>query len=162
MALVTMLLLSARTAESQRSVAVGIGADIPIGGTADLLKSGYHSTVSLSFTPRRLRRAIRIDDSITELRTRDSASTTHRIHSVVAGIVLTGPTRLTPTGYVVGGIGSYQQSSAGKRRTDTGVNIGAGINFPRRVVGTFIEARLHYIGGGTRTKLFPVTLGLVF
>ena len=160
--LVAMVSLSARAAEAQRSVAVGMGADIPIGGTADVFKSGYHSTVSVSFTPRRLRRVIRVDGSLTELRGRDSASTPHHIQSVVAGIVLTGPTRLTPAGYVVAGIGFYQQSNASQKRSDTGVNIGAGISFPRRVVGTFIEARLHYIGGGSRTKYFPMTIGLVF
>ena len=155
--LIALVVLGASDAKAQRSIGVGIGADIPIGESADILKSGYHSMVSLSVTPRKLHRAIRIDGAITELRARDSASTAHRIKFVAAAIVLAGPSRLTPSGYVIAGFGSYQQQSGGARRTDNGVNIGAGINFPRRVVGTFVEARLHYIGGKTRTKFFPMT-----
>ena len=60
------------------------------------------------------------------------------------------------------GVGTYQQSGTGGRRSGNGFNVGAGINFPRHVVGAYIEARLHYIDGRTRTKFFPVTLGLVY
>lgn len=160
--LVAAAVICGEAAHAQKPLRVGLGADIPIGGTADLLKSGYHTSVGLAFRVRALRHEIRIDGSITELRTRDSSSTTFRIQSVTADIVMSGPSRLTPTGYVVVGLGTYQQTNAGTRRSDTGANIGAGINFPTHVVGTFIEARLHYIGGQSRTKFFPVTFGIVF
>lgn len=147
---------------AQRAFGFGIGADIPIGGSADVLKSGYHTTATFSFKPGSIRHRVRIDGTITELRRRDSLSTAHRIQYLTIGIVASGPTRLTPSGYVVAGLGSYQQSTGGRRTSDAGLNIGAGITFPRTVVSAYIEARLHYIGGGSRTKLFPLTLGLVF
>ena len=154
--------LITHVAEAQHSVRAGIGADIPIGGSADLLTSGYHTTLGFAFTPHVLRHEIRIDGSIAELSTHDSASTMHRIQSITADIVLAGPSRLTPTGYVVLGVGTYQQSGRGGRKSGNGINVGAGINFPRHVAGAYLEARVHYIDGRTRTKYFPVTFGLVF
>ena len=32
----------------------------------------------------------------------------------------------------------------------------------QRFVGTFVEARLHYVADGARTKFFPITFGLTF
>ena len=156
------LLLCAVRLDAQRSYGFGMGADIPIGGTADVLKSGYHTTLSFSFKPRAIRHHIRIDGAISELRQRDSLSTPHRIQFFTVDLIASGPSRLTPSGYVVAGFGTYQQTSGGRRTSDGGLNLGAGINFPRAVVGSFIEARLHYIAGDSRTKFFPITFGLVF
>lgn len=161
-ALIAALMAPSSVAEAQRAFGFGIGADIPIGGSADVLKSGYHTTASITFRAGILRRRVRIDGTITDLRRQDSLSTALRIQYFTFDVVASGPTRLTPTGYVVAGVGSYQQTAGGRRTSDAGLNIGAGINFPRAVVGSYIEARLHYIGGEARTKLFTATFGLVF
>ena len=154
--------LITRPSEAQHAFRAGIGADIPVGRTADVLTSGFHTTLGFAFTPHVLRHEVRLDASFAELSTHDSASTTHRIQSYTADIVLAGPSRLTPAGYVVLGVGTYQQSGRRGRKHGNGINVGAGINFPRHVAGAFLEARLHYIDGRTRTKYFPVTFGLVF
>lgn len=160
--LLAWLVLPSAIAGAQSSFRVGLGADIPIGGTADLLKSGYHTSAGFAIKPRALGRVIRIDGTVTELRSRDSVPVTHKIQYLTADIVIAEPSRLTPSGYVVMGIGTYQQSRGSVRSSDVGPNLGAGISFPRRMAGTYIEARLHYIPSEKRTKICPLTIGLVF
>jgi len=155
-------LLPASMAGAQSAFRVGLGADIPIGGSADLFKNGYHTSAGFAFNNSFLRHVVRIDGAITELRTRDSVPASHKIQYLTADIVIASPSKISPSGYVVLGLGAYQQSSAAMRSSDVGANVGAGISFPRRIGGTYIEARLHYIPSEKRTKLCPLTVGLAF
>ena len=69
---------------------------------------------------------------------------------------------IRPAGYVVIGVGSYQNSGSSGRTSDPGFNIGAGINFGMGFFGSFVEARMHYVADATKTKYFPMTFGLTF
>lgn len=148
-------------AAAQASVNFGMGAAVPIGSSADLLNPGYSAMLSFAIQPSWMRNYLRFEGAVNSLTEKSVASAKSEFLSATANLVLVGAAREAPSGYVIIGAGSYQQSVGGARRTDAGFNVGAGIHFPIGFVGTFVEARLHYVAD-SRAKYFPMTFGLTF
>ena len=136
---------------------------MPIGGAADDTKIGHHAALAISMTPFRSSNRLRIEATSAQLMDKAPASTSRALASVTANLVLApaSPPK-APSGYVIAGIGAYHQRIAGKGSDHAGLNIGAGVSFNFGAFGAFTEARLHYIATGAKTKLFPITFGLVF
>ena len=159
-AMLALAMLSPHTARSQ-ALRAGVGAVIPIGSSADRLNPGYHAMLSYEFGPGRTRNAVRLEGAVNSMSQRTPNSGKRQVLSGTANLIIrTGQS--APTGYIVIGAGSYQQSGGARNRTDPGVNVGAGIQFSRGFFGTFIEARLHYVNDEQKTKYFPMLFGLTF
>jgi hypothetical protein len=158
----TVLLLAGRI-EAQVRYSAAIGPAVPIGTTADRINIGYQTAVAMSFAPFRSRNRVRLEGAVAELSDKVVTSVARRITFAAANFVATAVTEPNaPAGYMIAGVGAYHQRAAGKGSDSPGVNVGAGISFAFGAFGAFTEARLHYIGGNTKTKLFPITFGLVF
>ena len=156
-------MLSGGRLAAQARYTAAVGAVIPIGGAADKIKIGYQSAVAFSFTPFQSPNRIRLEATIAELMDKVPASTARRITSVTANLVLASLTApKVPAGYVIAGVGAYHQRVAGQGTDNVGFNVGAGVSFTFGAFGAFTEARLHYLIADARTKLFPITIGLVF
>jgi len=149
--------------DAQSRLSGAIGATVPIGGTADRINIGYQSALAISLAPFRSPNRVRLEAAIADLTDKVASSLERRVTFFAANFVATSVTAPNaPAGYVIAGIGAYHQRTAGKGRDDAGLNIGAGISFSFGAFGAFTEARLHYIADGSKTKLFPITFGLVF
>lgn len=155
-------LLSPARLHSQSKINAGLGAVVPIGSTADILNPGYNAMLSLTVKPTWMRDYIRIEGAVNSLTEKTPSERGHQIGSVTANVVLVGTKRSGPTGYVVLGAGSYQNTGGGRTTWDPGFNVGTGIRFGMGFVGTFVEARLHYVADDNKTKYFPMTFGLSF
>ncbi|MEK7401663.1 MAG: hypothetical protein AABZ80_04790 [Gemmatimonadota bacterium] len=154
--------LSASEASAQMYINAGMGAAVPIGSSADLLNVGYSAMLSVDTKPNWMRGHLRLEGAVNSLVHRVAGSPKREVLSVTVNLITDGGTRDVPSGYAVIGAGYYQQSGSIARRTDPGINVGAGIRFPVGFFATFIEARLHYVADDAKTKYFPMTFGLVF
>lgn len=158
--------LNVGVAAAQTSLSVAVGAVVPIGGTADVLNSGYHATLAIAFRPISARYRLRIDGMLSEmLDKKKNAATSHQVVAATANLVVSGTGGPGPSGYVIAGVGSYHHSGSeapGAPRNDFGGSVGAGIHFPLGFLGAFVESRLHYVADGAKTKLFPIAFGFTF
>jgi hypothetical protein len=153
---------TASTISAQTSVTVGLGAAVPIGSSADRLKPGYSAQLALAIQPKWMRHHLRFEGAVNSMTEQVAGSPKREFRSGTINLIVVGATRSSPTGYVVLGAGSYQQTTSAGRRTHPGINTGAGIRFSMGFFGTFVEARMHYIADDTKTKYFPMTFGLAF
>jgi hypothetical protein len=158
-----LFLLASLAASAKAQWTIGLGAAVPIGSSADRLNAGYNATVSYAVRPRGMSNFVRLEGAVNALTAKTVLKEKREVASWTANLVIV-PTHLStpPAGYVIVGAGSYQKTGAGGRESDLGFNAGAGIRFSMGFFGTFVEARLHYINDGDRTKYFPMTFGLTF
>ena len=148
---------------AQTKISGSIGGVVPIGGTADRIKIGYQTAFAISLAQSHSSDRIRLEAAFAELSDKVATPVQRRITYATANVVVASPSEPNaPAGYIIAGIGAYHQRAVGKGRDDAGLNVGAGITFTFGAFGAFTEARLHYINGSTKTKLFPITFGLVF
>ena len=157
--------LAALPLGAQARYSGAIGAAVPIGGAADQTKIGYQSALAITVPAFRPSLRLRIEGAIAELMDRPPTSEARRYSSLGASVVLIpGSTAkaTAPSGYVIGGIGLYRQRLGAIGTDHAGASLGAGITFSLGAYGAFTEARLHFIATDTKTKLFPITFGLVF
>lgn len=157
-----LVAIAAPQAGAQASINVGIGAAVPIGSSADRLSPGYTTTLAFAFQPNWMHNDLRLEGAVISLAAKSAASKKRQILSATANVIISGKADAVPAGYVIVGAGSYQASGGISRRTDYGVNVGAGVRFSLGFFGTFVEARLHYVADDTKTKYFPMTFGLTF
>jgi hypothetical protein len=149
--------------EGQTRFSAAIGAAVPIGGAADQTKIGYQTALAISLGAVGSPTRIRVEGAVAELSERVPAGVTRRLTYATANVLLSPVNALAaPSGYVIAGIGAYHQRVAGVGTDNTGLNIGAGVAFSFGRYGAFTEARLHYLISDAKTKLFPITFGLVF
>ena len=124
---------------------------------------GYQTALAISLTPFRSPARVRLEAAIAELSDKIATSVQRRVTFFAANFVAASVTAPNaPAGYVIAGVGTYHQRSAAKGSDNPGLNIGAGISFTFGAFGAFTEARAHYIADGAKTKIFPITFGLVF
>jgi hypothetical protein len=156
--------ITCQQVEAQTRLSVATGAAIPIGLDADKTKIGYQTALAISMGQSRSPTRLRFEGAVAELMDRAPALTTRRVSSLSGNVVLTpvSASSTAPSGYVTAGIGAYSQRVAGVGTNHGGLNIGAGIMFNFGRYGSFVESRLHYIFSDPKTKLFPITFGLVF
>jgi len=148
--------------EAQSRFSGAIGVAVPIGGSADRIKIGYQTALAISLAPFQSSNRIRLEGAVAELSDKIATPVQRRISFAAANFVAASVAAGAPAGYVIAGIGAYHQRAAGKGSDHAGLNVGAGITFTFGAFGAFTEARLHYLADGSKTKLFPITFGLVF
>ncbi len=168
------------------------GADFPVSDQKDIYKTGWNGTALLAFNFANSPVGLRIDGSYHELETKNDleaffvGSGKTRIIDGTADVVL-GPRGMVAEPYFIGGVGAYDLrfrgqdittgNSFSQNTTRFGWNAGVGVAFPFHPGSTsrlFVEARYTSISvdsdrfsnsihtGGTRFKLIPVNLGVLF
>lgn len=163
--------LIAVPASAQTSFMISAGAAVPIGSTADAYNVGYNATVGIGIKPPLAPLGLRIEGMINGLDVKNATLSGFKAQRIVAGIAnvtISGAGMPLPMGYLIGGVGMYNQRPtgisagfSGSDETDVGFNAGAGINFPLTGFSTFLEARFHYISD-SKQKFVPITFGLKF
>jgi hypothetical protein len=161
-------LLAAPALEAQAKFSISAGAAVPIGSTADGMNVGYNVTGSLGFEPPLAPLGLRIDGMLNSMDFKSGLlnGESNRTIAGTANLMLGGPAMPIPMGYLIGGVGMYNNKasvSGASSATDVGFNIGAGIKFPLTGFSTFLEARLHIVNTeGSSMKFIPITFGLKF
>ena len=160
---------STSSAQSAKAISLGIsgGAAIPTGDFADIYKTGFNGTVSLSFNSVGTPLGIRIDGMFNQFGDKDDLiipRPDYRIIGGTANLVYALPgTGIRP--YLIGGAGYYGQKpdvDGAKSVNDFGLNGGIGAAFPLSGFNTFIEARYHHIMSEVATQFVPITFGISF
>jgi hypothetical protein len=160
---------STSSAQSAKAISLGIsgGAAIPTGDFADIYKTGFNGTVSLSFNSVGTPLGIRIDGMFNQFGDKDDLIVPrpdYRIIGGTANLVYALPgTGIRP--YLIGGAGYYGQKpdvDGAESVNDFGLNGGIGAAFPLSGFNTFIEARYHHIMSEVATQFVPVTFGISF
>jgi len=157
-----LALTTASSARAQAAINFGLGATIPIGSSADRYDAGFNALLSFSLKPSWMRRNMLRFEGAVNGWTEKGTDVKYQVQSATANLVILGGGAASPTGYVIIGAGSYQTSGGGSRRSHPGFNAGTGIRYSLGFVGTFVEARFHYVADEYRTKYFPMSFGLTF
>jgi opacity protein-like surface antigen len=127
---------------------------------------GYNVTAGLGIKPPLAPIGLRLEGALNQMDWKNTSSGSTRLLAGIANVTLSGPA--LPMGYLIGGVGMYNASASDvtpkpPSETKVGFNVGAGINFPLTGIGTFLEARLHYIKTeGSSFKIVPITFGIKF
>lgn len=160
-AIAVVLTLIAAPLHAQTSFGVSAGASVPVGTTADGFDVGYNLTASFGIKPPLAPIGVRIDGMLNSMDGKESG--TLRTLAGTINATLSAPLMPIPMGYLIGGLGMYNNDGGGSSSTDLGFNIGAGLNFPLTGFATFLEARFHYVDGdGGSMKFIPITFGMRF
>lgn len=154
---------------AQTSFSIAAGAAVPVGDFADGANTGYNATVGIGIKPPLAPLGLRIEGMFNSLQNKVANAGSSRILAGTANVSLSGVGMPIPMGYLIAGLGMYNQGVSGasgifanqKSETDLGFNVGAGINFPLTGLGTFLEARFHYVTD-TKVKFIPITFGIKF
>jgi len=156
-------LVAAPSLHAQASFSVAAGAALPIGSTADAVKTGYNVTAAVGIKPPIAPIGLRFDGMLNGFDSKASGGPSVRVMGVSANLTLSSATMI-PMGYLIGGVGMYNSKAEGfDAENDFGFNIGAGIKFPLTGFSTFLEARLHIVNSeGESTKFVPLTFGITF
>jgi hypothetical protein len=160
-------MIAAPAARAQMSFSVAAGATVPVGDEADSFSMGYHATVGLGFKPMLAPLGLRIEGMYNSMSIKESvaADGSWSVMAVTANATLSGP--MIPMGYLIGGIGMYNNKvSVGtleNSESDFGFNIGGGINLPLTGFSTFAEVRYHHVPvEGGALKFVPISVGIRF
>ena len=163
--------LGARAASAQTPIQFGLGAglSIPTGTTGDGLKTGWHATGLVRFSPASSPVGFQIDASYRQLGFDGGGGKDQIIDgtaNAVYSFAVAKETQFRP--YLIGGVGMYNvkaKPDVGSSLSDTkfGINAGAGFNFASSGVGFFVEARFHDIFvEGSDFHFIPITAGVRF
>jgi hypothetical protein len=164
-------LLGARAVSAQTPIQFGLGAgvSIPTGTTGDGLKTGWHATGLVQFSPPSIPVGVQVDASYRQLGF-DAGGGKYQIIDGTANAVynfaVAKETQFRP--YLIGGVGIYNvkaKPDVGASLSDTkfGINAGAGFNFISSGVGFFVEARFHDVFvEGSDFHFIPITAGVRF
>jgi len=172
------LLASANVARAQGAeFSLGAGATIPLSDYGDVVKTGYHGLVGISFAPSSFPLGIQIDGQYHRLKLdSDPADRTNQLIIGTANLIYKFKTaedsKFRP--YIIGGGGIYNSKlvsgndvagpgvgNVGNKTTDFGINVGAGFDIKASGVGFFVEGRFHDVfNDGTNTKFIPITAGI--
>lgn len=167
---VAMALL-APMAAAQTPVQFGLGAglSIPTGSTSAGLKTGWHATGLVQFSPASSPVGFQVDASYRQLGFDGGGGKQQIIDGTVNAVyhlAVAKETQFRP--YLIGGAGVYNvkaKPDVGTTLSDTkfGVNAGAGFDFKSSGAGFFVEARFHnvFVGGGD-FHFIPITAGVRF
>jgi len=158
-------LFAAPALHAQASFSVAAGATIPMGGTADNLKTGYNVTAGLGIKPPLAPLGFRVEGMLNQMDFKTSAFGSTRLLAGVANVTLSGVAM--PMGYLIGGVGLYNVATpdiaGSSSTTKAGFNVGAGLNFPLTGFSTFAEVRFHLVTTANESmKFVPITFGIKF
>lgn len=157
------------SAQTPMQFGLGAGVSIPTGTTGAGLKTGWHATGLVQFSPPSLPVGFQIDASYRQLGFDGGGGKDRLIDGtadVVYNIAVAKKARYRP--YLIGGVGVYNVKAipdVGTSLSDTkfGINAGAGFNFVSSGVGFFVEARFHDVFvEGSNFQFIPITAGVRF
>ena len=160
--------LFAAPAFAQASFSLAAGATVPVANTADGAEVGYNAILGIGIKPPLAPLGLRIEGMFNSMSLKNTTSGSMRTLAGIANVTLSGVGMPIPMGYLIGGLGMYNNKLvdiplAGDGETDFGFNIGAGLNFPLTGFSTFLEARFHMINtANEKTTFIPITFGLKF
>jgi hypothetical protein len=162
-------------AQIATSFSIAAGATMPIGSTGDAFDMGFNALLGVGIKPPLAPIGARIEGMYSQMMLKDDpllagADVGTRTLAGIANITLSGAGMAVPMGYLIGGLGLYNNGCAGSScgsgassETDMGFNVGVGLNIPLTGFGTFVEARLHVImNEGEKMKFIPITFGMKF
>src|SRR4051812_36457163 len=174
-ALTVGMLLGAPALRAQGAeFSIGAGATVPLDTYGDVVKTGYHGLVGVSFTPSAFPLGIQIDGMYDRLK--QEASVGDRTSQIIQGTAnlvykfkTSEESAFRP--YLIGGVGVYNfkvvggsdvaAPGEGNTSTDFGLNGGAGFDIKASGIGLFVEGRFHNVFvGGSDTKFIPITAGI--
>jgi hypothetical protein len=177
-ALTLGMLLTAPALRAQGAeFSIGAGATVPLDTYGDVVKTGYHGLVGVSFAPSSFPLGIQIDGTYDRLKQEASVGDrTSQIIQGTANLIYKFKTSEESTfrPYLIGGIGVYNfklvsgsdvagpgVGNVGNTSTDFGLNGGAGFDIKTGGIGLFVEGRFHDVfNTGTNTKFIPITAGI--
>jgi len=169
-ALVLAAVLVAAPVSAQTSLSFALGANVPVGSTADDLEVGWNAAIGLGIKPPLAPIGLRLEGLFSEMNSKIYNSGKDRVVAGIANVTISGAGMPMPMGYLIGGLGMYNVAGSdypaltGRNASETnlGVNVGAGLNFPLTGFSTFLEARFHYVTDDRKTKFIPITFGIRF
>jgi hypothetical protein len=152
------------------SFSIAAGATMPIGTTSDGADMGYNAILGVGVKPPLAPVGLRVEGMFSQMAFKNVNDANSRTMAGIANVTLSGAGMAVPMGYLIGGLGLYNNKCAGdgcglftESETDMGVNVGVGLNIPLTGFGTFVEARLHVImNEGDKMKFIPITFGMKF
>jgi Outer membrane protein beta-barrel domain len=162
---VAAVLFAAPALHAQASFSIAGGATVPMGSTADGLKTGYNITAGVGIKPPLAPLGLRVEGMLNQMDFKTSAFGSTRLLAGIANVTLSGVSM--PMGYLIGGVGMYNVATpdiAGSTsKTKAGFNVGAGLNFPLTGFSTFAEVRFHLVTTDNQSmKFVPITVGIKF
>jgi hypothetical protein len=158
--------LLAAPLSAQASFMVAGGLTVPVGNTADAVKSGFNVTAGLGIKPPLAPIGLRFEGMWNSMDFKSGvASGATRILGGAANVTLSGPA--LPMGYLIGGLGMYNVATPDITGSDAvtkfGFNVGAGLNFPLTGISTYAEVRYHRVSTeGEALSFVPITFGIRF
>jgi hypothetical protein len=161
-------LFAAPALHAQASFSIAAGATIPMGSTADALKTGYNVTAGVGIKPPLAPLGLRLEGMLNSMDIKPCTlcgTGSTRILAGIANVTLSGVAM--PMGYLIGGVGMYNIAtpdiSGSPTNTKAGFNVGAGLSFPLTGFSTFAEVRFHLVATDQKsTKFVPITFGIKF
>jgi hypothetical protein len=158
-------------AQLATSFSIAAGASMPVGSTGDNADVGYNAILGVGIKPPLAPVGLRVEGMFSEMGFKNTDEANFRTLAGTANVTISGAGMAVPMGYLIGGLGLYNNKCAGdgcgilsdESETDFGFNVGVGLNIPLTGFGTFVEARLHVINTeGSSTKFIPITFGMRF
>lgn len=166
----TVLAVPAAHAQIATSFSIAAGATMPIGTTGDNADVGYNAIFGVGLKPPLAPLGLRVEGMFSEMAFKSINDASSRTMAGIANVTVSGAGMAVPMGYLIGGLGLYNNKCAGngcgiftESETDLGINVGVGLNIPLTGFGTFVEARLHVVmNEGEKMKFIPITFGMKF
>jgi hypothetical protein len=176
-AMLAVLVLPCSAARAQVGVGVAAGYSAPMGDFGKVADAGYHVTGLMTVSAPLVPLGLRVEGSFSQFGYKSSFSSTGataRILSATANAVFSSPGVIGT--YVIGGLGIYNASAScsgcsSSSSSKVGYNGGAGLRFGVGGMSAFVEARYHFIPGGSNattgganssTQFIPIAFGLTF
>lgn len=170
-----LAVLGSPEAEAQFKFGGSGGVSLPLDAAGDVLKSGYHGTVSIEWLVPVMPISVRVDGSYHRLDADTPAgfSSNGRILAGTGNAVVRIPLPLLKP-YIIGGVGYYDLKFDGSvtgvsgatftaQSKEFGWNAGAGVGLKVGSVTVFAEARYHrVILDPVDFVMVPVSIGLQF
>lgn len=163
------------TIQAQLHLGIAGGLSAPVGDFGDIADAGYHLTGMLAVSVPAAPIGLRLEGSFNEFKYKSGLLSTNakaRLWSATANGVLSSPGIIGP--YLIGGLGIYNASCSecsSSSSTKAGFNGGVGLKLGLTGFSAFVEARYHYIPGGSdattggtksSTQFIPVSVGVTF
>lgn len=165
------------TTQAQMGFGVAAGLSAPMGDFGTVVDAGYHLTGLMTVSAPLAPVGLRLEGSFSEFNYKSgifSTSAKARLLSATANAVVSSPGIMGP--YLIGGLGIYNSSAScsgcsSSSTSKIGFNGGGGFRFGLSGFSAFLEARYHYIPGGTNattgganssTQVIPFSFGVTF
>jgi len=106
-ALVLAAVLAAAPVSAQTSLSFALGANVPVGSTADDLEVGWNAAMGLGIKPPLAPIGLRLEGLFSEMNSKIYNSGKDRVVAGIANVTISGAGMPMPMGYLIGGLGMY-------------------------------------------------------